>query len=157
MKPAPAPMENRPLVITRLIDAPPELVFRAWTKREHLVQWWGPKDFSVPLCKTDFRVGGAYRFCMRAPDGSDHWVWGAYREIVPPSRLVFTWERDDEPGLRRQSRMVVTVTFANQDGRTRLTLHQTGFQTAADLEGHDGGWNQCLDRLAAWSNPPAGI
>ena len=88
------PAENV-LVLTRLIDAPRGLVFSVWTQPEHLTRWWGPNQFTLPHCEGDFREGGAYKFCMRAPDGSDHWVWGTYEEIVPPSRLVFTWHRTE--------------------------------------------------------------
>ena len=66
---------------------------------QHLANWFGPKDFTLPFCEMDFRVGGHYRLCMRSPDGKDYWVHGVYREIVEPERLVFTWERDgaDDP------------------------------------------------------------
>jgi uncharacterized protein YndB with AHSA1/START domain len=139
---------ERVLVLERLLDAPRQLVFEAWAQPAHLTRWWGPKDFTLPFCELDFRPGGSYRFCMRAPDGSDHWVWGVYREIAPPARLVFTWEREDEPGLRAQSKTVVTVTLAERAGKTHLTLHHALFQTVADRVDHTGGWTQCLDRLA---------
>lgn len=148
LPPSPA---DRTLVLTRLLAAPRSLVFQAWTQPGHLARWWGPAGFTLPTCEMDFRAGGAYRFCMRAPDGRDHWVWGVYREIVEPERLVFTWEREDEAGLRCQSSMVVTVTFAEQAGQTRLTLHQATFQTTADCADHHRGWKECLDRLADWT------
>ena len=99
----------------------------------------------------DFRPGGAYRFCMRSPEGVDHWVWGVYREIVEPERLVFTWERDDLDGVRYQSNTLVEVTFTEHEGKTRLTLHHTLFQTTSDRDEHGGGWNQCLDRMVDYS------
>ncbi len=139
---------ERILIIERLFDAPRSLVFQAWTKPEHLVRWWGPDHFTLPTCEQDFRGGGKYRFCMRAPDGSDHWVWGEYREIVVPERLVFTWWRETEEGLRTRSETLVKVTFAEQGKKTRLTLHQSTFQTLADRDGHNGGWTECLERLA---------
>jgi uncharacterized protein YndB with AHSA1/START domain len=142
--------EDRVLLLTRTLEAPRGLVFRAWAEPEHLVRWWGPNDFTLPFCETDFRPGGRYRFCMRAPDGTDHWVSGEYREIVEPDRLVFTWERDDEPGLRHKLNNVVTLTLEDCAGRTRLTLHHAAFQTEADHEGHRGGWTECLGRLAAF-------
>ena len=150
----PEPAEDRVLILTRVFDAPRALVFQAWTRPAHLARWWGPKDFTLPTCEQDFRAGGAYRFCMRAPDGTDHWVGGVYREVVTPERLVFTWEREDEEGLRFQSKMVVTVTFAEHGGQTRLTLHQSAFQTVADRDDHNGGWTQCLDRLAQYIAAP---
>ena len=142
---------ERVLSLTRILDAPRALVFEVWTRPEHLVRWWGPKDFTLPHCTCDFRVGGSYRYCMRAPDGTDHWVWGVYQEIVEPERLVFTWERDDLEGVRRKSKTVVTVTLVEFEGKTKLTLFQTLFQTTADRDEHRGGWNECLDRLVGYA------
>lgn len=137
---------ERTLVIERFFDAPRELVFDAWTKPEHLTQWWGPNDFTLPFCELDFRVGGRYRFCMRSPEGEDHWVWGEYSEIEPPERLSFTWNREDANGNIWNS-TVVRLTFVDEDGRTRFTLNQTLFDTTADRDDHNGGWTQCLERL----------
>ncbi len=69
------------LVITRIFDAPRERVWRAWSEPEQMMKWWGPKEFTSPACKMDFRVGGKYLFCMRAPDGKDYWITGVYKEI----------------------------------------------------------------------------
>ncbi len=139
------------LVLTREFAAPRELVFQAWTRPEHVARWWGPHGFTLPVCTQDFRVGGSYRFCMRSPAGTDHWVWGEYREIVEPERLVFTWEREDEDGLRCLLSNVVTVTLAETaEGKTRLTLHHATFQTMADRDDHRGGWTESLERLAAF-------
>ena len=114
----------------------------------------GPHGFTLQVCSQDFRPGGAYRFCMRAPDGTDHWVWGVYREIVEPERLVFTWEREDEDGLRFQLSNRVTVTFAEQGEKTLLTLNHAKFQTTADRDDHVGGWTQSLERLTSYLSHP---
>src|SRR4051812_34280377 len=111
----PPTLPERTLVVSRVFDAPRELVFRAWTKPEHVTRWWGPKDFTLPVCEQDFRLDGGYRFCMRAPDGVDHWVWGEYREIDEPRRLVFTWHREDAQG-KPFNESVVTVTFDDHGG-----------------------------------------
>lgn len=140
---------ERTLVIERFFDAPRELVLDAWTKPEHLTQWWGPNDFTLPFCELDFRVGGRYRFCMRSPEGEDHWVWGEYSEIEPPERLSFTWNREDANGNIWNS-TVVRLNFLEDDGRTRFTLNQTLFDTTADRDDHNGGWTQCLERLNAF-------
>ena len=145
----PSPPAERVLVLTRLLDAPRSLVFSVWTRPEHLVRWWGPKDFTLPHCQADFRVGGAYRFCMRSPEGTDHWVSGVYREIVEPERIVFTWEREDVEG-KGGSGSVVTVTFADHDGKTELTLRQAVFKTVKARDEHQGGWTGCLERLAEY-------
>jgi len=144
-----SPPADRVLVLTRVFDAPRALVFSAWTEPKHLVRWWGPSDFTLPFCETDFRPGGAYRYRMRAPDGEDHWVWGVYREIVEPERIVFTWNREDAEG-KPFNDSVVTVTFEDQQGKTKLTLHQAIFWTTEDRDAHRGGWTQCLERLAAF-------
>ncbi|MEO6390554.1 MAG: SRPBCC domain-containing protein [Pyrinomonadaceae bacterium] len=137
---------TRELVIDRVFDAPPALVFDAWTQKDHLIRWWGPDNFTLPFCEIDFRVGGEYRYCMRAPDGTDHWVWGTYRAIVPPERIVFTWDRKDPDGTPR-SKSVVTVTFAEYLGKTRFRLHQGIFEVIDDCSEHIGGWTECLNRL----------
>ena len=137
---------QRTLVIERTFDAPAHLVFSAWTKPEHLVRWFGPNDFTLPTCEQDFRVGGKYNFCMHAPDGGDHWVYGEYREISEFDRLVFTWTRDDgQPAPWVDN--IVTLTFEEQDGRTKLTLHQALFATEQFRNEHNGGWSECLGRL----------
>ncbi len=141
-----AATSERTLVIERVFDAPLELVFETWTKPEHLVKWWGPNDFTLPYCELDFRVGGRYRFCMRSPQGEDHWVWGDYQEIQPPERLAFSWNREDGEGLVWNS-TVVQLTFADQEGKTLFRLQQSLFDTVADRDDHKGGWTETLERL----------
>ena len=80
---------DRELTVTRLIDAPRTLVFTAWTEPEQVARWWGPKGFVTTYSEMDIRPGGAYRLCMRSPEGKDHWKRGVYQEIVPPERIVF--------------------------------------------------------------------
>lgn len=140
---------DRVLMITRDFDAPRALVFKAWTDPKHLVRWWGPKDFTLPHYQQDFRVGGAYRLCMRSPEGEDHWVWGVYREIVEPERIVFTWNRDPHPEMPR-AESVVSVTLVEHAGGTRLTLHHAIFQSTRDRNEHVGGWTECLERLGSY-------
>ncbi len=105
--------------LTRLFDAPRELVFEAMTKAEHVRRWWGSlgEGYSVPVCEIDLRVGGAWRFVSRHPKGEVAFR-GKYEEITAPSRLVFTetMEPHPEPGS------VVTAVFADEGGRTRLTV-----------------------------------
>ena len=139
-------IDLRTLVLTRTLHAPAQLVFEAWSHPKHLVGWWGPSDFSLPHCEQDFRVGGKYRFCMRAPDGSDHWVRGEYLEISPYHRLVFTWLREDVEGDIWCDN-TVAIDLAEHAGRTTLTLNQTAFATVAHCDEHRGGWSECLDRL----------
>jgi len=105
------------LVVTRVFDAPPRLVFEAWTDPAHVARWWGPKGFTMPSCDMDVRPGGAFRVCMRSPDGMDHWLRGVYREIVAPERLVLTWAWEDADG-KPGHETVVTVNFAEHGGNS---------------------------------------
>jgi uncharacterized protein YndB with AHSA1/START domain len=140
---------DRELVITRTFDAPRSLVFKVWTQPEHLVRWWGPRDFTTPSCKMDVHPGGAYRTCIRSPEGKDHWMRGVYREVVEPERLALTFAWEDEAGQPGHETLV-TVTFADQDGKTRLTFRQAVFESVADRDAHQEGWSECLDRLARY-------
>src|SRR2546425_8170391 len=104
--------------LTRLFDAPRRLVFEAMTKPEHVKQWWGRlgEGYSVPVCEIDLRPGGAWRFVNRHPKG-EVVFYGEYREITPPSRLVFTEIFEEFP----DSVSVVTTELAEEDGKTRMT------------------------------------
>lgn len=137
---------ERDLVITRVLDAPRDLAFGAWTEREHLVHWSAPRGFAITHCDGDARLGGAWRCCMRSPEGVDYWLGGVYREIVEPERVVFThvWEDDGRPGHET----LVTVTFVEHEGKTKLAFHQAGFESIASRDSHQEGWTECLDRLA---------
>ena len=104
--------------MTRLFDAPRHLVFAAMTQPEHVKRWWGRlgEGYAVPVCEIDLRPGGAWRFVNRHPKGEAAFR-GEYREITPPSRLVFTEIFEDFP----DSVSVVTAEFTEEDGKTRLT------------------------------------
>jgi uncharacterized protein YndB with AHSA1/START domain len=143
---APQPAD-RVLVITRVFDAPRRLVFEAWTTKEHLDRWCAPRGFTIPWSEGDLRVGGPWRSCMRSPEGVEYRLRGTYREIVQDELLVFThaWEEDDgTPGPET----IVTVRFADENGKTRLTFEQGPFKSVESRDGHKGGWTQCLERLA---------
>jgi len=140
---------QRELVVTRVIDAPRRLVFKAWTRPEQVARWWGPQGFTTVFCKMDIRVGGAFRFGMRSPQGTEHWKRGVYREIVEPERLVFTFAWEDAEGNPGHETLV-TVSFAEHGARTKLTLHQAPFETATARDLHLGGWTSCLERFAEY-------
>ena len=148
--PAANPME-RDLVLTRVFDAPRELVFRAWTDPKHMARWWGPKHFTSRVEQMDVRPGGAWRIVMCAPDGNEHPAQGVYREIVPPERLVFTNDAVDKDGSVIIAGFT-TVTFADHNGKTKLTLETRGVAKVAYaanyLKGMEMGWTQSLERLA---------
>lgn len=137
------------LVVTRVLDAPPALVFTAWTQQEHAARWWGPQGFTAVSCRLDARPGGTFRVAMRSPEGTVHTKRGVYREVVPPERLVFSYAWEDADGNLGRP-MLVTVRFVAEGPRTRLTLHQTGFDTERARDEHGTGWRSCLERFAAW-------
>jgi uncharacterized protein YndB with AHSA1/START domain len=138
---------ERELVITRIFDAPRRLVFEMWTAPEHLARWWGPHGSTTISAGMDVRPGGAWSRLMRTPDGRVIRKHGVYREIVAPERLVLTYVTDDLAG-NPGTETLVTVTFADLGGKTRLTLHQAVFESVATREAHHGGWTSCLERLA---------
>jgi uncharacterized protein YndB with AHSA1/START domain len=138
--------DKRELVIRRTFDAPRELVWKAFTELERARQWWGPKDFTVPVLEMDMRPGGAWHAVMRSPDGKEYPQSGVYREIVPPERLVFTLIWDDEGP---DSEMLCTFTFAERGNKTEMTFRKGPFTSEKRRKGEEEGWNECFDRLEA--------
>jgi uncharacterized protein YndB with AHSA1/START domain len=147
------PAEHK-LVITRIINMARELLFQAWTDPRKVAKWWGPKDFTNPVCELDARPGGAMRIDMRGPDGTVYPMSGVYREILENERLVFTCSPLDEKG-NPLFEVLNTVTFSDHEGSTKLTVHASVSKVTAGAEpylaGMDEGWNQSLDRLEALS------
>ena len=144
---------DRDLVLTRLIDAPREKVYRAWTDPSLLRQWFAPLPYTTPVAELDVRPGGANVIVMRSPEGQDLPNRGVYLEVVPNERLVFTdaysaaWVPSEKPF------MTVILTFEDEGGRTRYTArvrHWTEADRAAHEQmGFHEGWGQCADQLAA--------
>jgi len=148
--------ENRTLIISRVFDAPRALVFAAFTKPEHLAQWWGPKGWTLPVCTVDFRPGGVWHYCMRGPNGEESWGRAVYREIVEPERIVSVDAFSDAEGnvVAGMPAMVITLTFEEHDGKTTLT-NRAQFTTVADVEaalamGMMQGLTETWDRLDAY-------
>ena len=110
---------DRELVFTRVFDAPRELVFDAWTHRNHIEQWWGPNGFTTTTSEMDVRPGGTWRYVMHGPDGTDYPNIIKYREVVRPERLHY-WHGDD--GTEAPVSFLVTVTFDDEDDKTRVTM-----------------------------------
>lgn len=141
---------GREVVSTRILDAPREHVFKAWTEPERLAKWWGPDGFDNPVCELDVRPGGAIRVVMRGPDGSEFPMGGEFREIVPPERLVFLAVPKDRQG-RRLIECLTTVTFEKADTRTRLTVRERAAGLAPEapgmLEGMEAGLAGSLEKL----------
>ena len=138
--------KGRELVITRVFDAPRDLVWKAWTEPERIKQWSAPNGFTIPVAEGDLRPGGAWKSCMRKPDGTDLWLAGVYQEIDEPTRLVFTHAWLDENG-NPGPETLVTVTLTERAGKTEMSFRQSGFDSLESRDGHAGGWNECFDRL----------
>jgi uncharacterized protein YndB with AHSA1/START domain len=138
------------LVITRIFDAPRELVYKAWSEPARMAQWMGPRGFTTTVVKMDARPGGTYRFHMRGPDGADHWQQGVYREIVEPERLVCTYAWADAAGNPTRPETLLTLTFEDLGGKTKLTLHQAVFESVTARDLHQGGWTSSLERLGEY-------
>ncbi|KDN20009.1 SRPBCC domain-containing protein [Amycolatopsis rifamycinica] len=136
------------LTITRVFDAPRELVFAAWIDPDQLASWLGPHGYTGSAVTLATRPGGAWRACIRSPDGDEHWMHGVYREITAPARLVFTFVWDTEGDLRTET--LVTIDFADFDGKTEMTFVQTGFPTPADRDGHHDGWTSSFADLTGF-------
>lgn len=141
------------LVMTRVFDAPRELVFKAWTETEHVTAWWGPKGFTNPRCEVDARVGGIMRIDMRAPDGVVYPMSAVFQEIAEPSRLVLLSSALDANG-NAMFDIEQTVTFADRHGKTELTLQCRVVKATAVapqyLKGMEMGWTQSLERLGTY-------
>ena len=150
---------DREIVITRVFDAPRELVWRAWTEPDRLMRWWAPRDFTTPFCTVDLRLGGVFHYCMRSPNGQDIWGKGVYREISAPERIVYVDSFSDPEGNTvlpthyglspsHPTETVVTVTFAEHEGGTELTLRHAIPKATLERGGTEQGWGEMLDRLA---------
>ena len=139
-------MTEREFTIQRLFDAPRELVFHAWTQPEHLAHWYGPVGTTTPLStiSMDVRPGGTWQACMVDDEnGEEYPSGGEFREVVEPERLVFTWGEPGGDGIG-----LVTVTFADLDGKTAMTFHLSGLPDDAELFGNvNSGWSSAFDRL----------
>jgi uncharacterized protein YndB with AHSA1/START domain len=148
---APPATTGRELVLTRTIDAPRSLVFKVWTDPEHLARWWGPHGFTNPVCEVDVRPGGEIRIDMAGPDGTVHPMKGVFREVVEPERLVFTTTAMEDEQGRPRLETLNTVTFAEHDGKTTLTLRAVVLvaapEAAGAIGGMEAGWSQSLERL----------
>jgi uncharacterized protein YndB with AHSA1/START domain len=153
-------------VITRVFDAPRDLVWKAFTEPQRMKEWWGPKGVTITKSEMDLRPGGSYHYAMRTPDGNTMWGKFVYREITPPSRMVFVNSFSDEAGgVTRHPmaptwplEMLSTFSFEEEDGKTRFTvrwspLNASEEERATFAAGHASmqqGWGGTLDKLAAY-------
>ena len=133
--------------MTRVFDAPRDLVFEAHSSAEHMSNWWGPRKYEVISAEYDFRPGGKWRIVHRGPDGDEHGFRGEFKEIVPPERIVWTFEYEGAPGQIA----VETMTLEEKDGKTTLTaVSDAGSKEGRDAvmeSGMEAGAAETYDRL----------
>jgi uncharacterized protein YndB with AHSA1/START domain len=153
--------------ISRVLDAPREVVWQAFTEAERMKEWWGPKGFTVIHSKLDLRVGGTYHYGMTAPDGTPMWGKFVFREIAMPERMVFVTSFSDEAGgttrhplhMSWPLEMLASFTFEElPGGKTRLTVRSAAYNASAEEQHtfdthHDSmrmGWGGTLERLETY-------
>jgi uncharacterized protein YndB with AHSA1/START domain len=141
---------DREIVMTRVFDAPRDLVFEAHSSCEHMSRWWGPRRYEVDNCEIDFRPGGRWRMVHRGSEGEEHGFHGEFREIVRPERIVWTFEYEGMPGHVS----VDTLTLEERDGSTLLTATSV-FDSVEDRDGMlnsgmESGAAETFERLAEY-------
>jgi uncharacterized protein YndB with AHSA1/START domain len=165
----PSPAVSTPFVISRTFAAPPQRVWKAWTDREQLLRWFGPKGFAMTTAKMDLRPGGSFHYCLKGPDGEAMWGKFAYRELVAPERIVLVSSFSDEHGgLTRHPfaptwplEMLSTTTLVEEGDKTKLTIECSPLDPSEEERrtfdaSHDGmkqGWTGSMDQLAAFLAP----
>ena len=149
------------MVVTRIFDAPRELVWKAWTDPKYVMQWWGPKGFTVTVCQMDFRVGGKLLCCTKTPDGQEFWNAVEYHEIVPYEKIVSLMYFSDSKGNKIEPAELgieheavdgaydVTIFEDLGNGQTKLTFIGNEPMESAKNSGQMEGWNQILEKVAA--------
>ena len=140
------PSAGRPpeLRMTRVFDAPKQLVFEAWTKAEYLSRWFTPAPLTTHDCELDFRPGGVFRLTMRTPDGIEYPMDARFTEIVPDERIVFA------ATVHGDLKILTTVTFAETGGKTTLNVHQVYSHESDATRGAKAGWTLTLAQLEAY-------
>jgi uncharacterized protein YndB with AHSA1/START domain len=144
--------QQKQFTITRVFDAPREVLWKAWTDPVEAAHWWHPREVTTQpdSVRIDARVGGSYAYTMVGPDGETYPTYGEYREVVEPERLVFTWA---DPGDLQADAPVITVTLADLDGnRTEMTFHLDGYGGQPGDESVYDGWDQAFDVLTEHLN-----
>jgi len=138
--------ENLSLEIKRLIRAPRDRVYAAWTDPAQLKQWFGPENVQTRDLIADVRVGGKFCWDITNLEGEKMTCRGEYRELQPGKKLVFTWQWDDDEVWENHT-SVVTVELSDRDGGTELRLIHEQLPNEQSRDGHTGGWNSALDKL----------
>ncbi|EFH85432.1 SRPBCC domain-containing protein [Ktedonobacter racemifer] len=128
-------IEEQEFVVERQFSAPRSLMFQVFTQPEHLKRWWAPQPYTIPVCTIDLRPGGIWHYCMRSPEGQDHWARSVYSEIVPPEKLVYSSTFADEHAnpIEGIPEHLTTVIFTQETGTTRVAA-RVQFTNAAALK-----------------------
>jgi uncharacterized protein YndB with AHSA1/START domain len=134
--------------VSRIVDAPPDEVFLAWTEPEQLRRWWGPGEFTCPEAEVDLRPGGRYRLAMKPAQGDPFIVEGTYHEVQAPRRLVYTWRWETGPAADG-SESLVTVEFNERAGQTEIVITHTDFPPRHGPAPYQMGWEGGLDKIQA--------
>ncbi|WNB90996.1 SRPBCC domain-containing protein [Bacillus sp. NEB1478] len=150
-------VEGTDIIFTRIFDAPRELVFQALSDPEHLSQWWGPKYWTIPVSKMDFREGGSWHYCMESPDGEmKSWGLALYKEIVEPERIFYEDYFSDEEGKINENLpgTLITLTLIEHEGKTKLVNHaqfssEEAVKTVLDM-GMVQGFTEMWDKFEAY-------
>ena len=140
------------LTVRRTIRATPRRLFEAWTRPEHLMNWWGPRPVKCSGAEVDLRVGGAYRIGNLFPDGSVLWIHGEFEIVEPYRRLVYSWLAGETPPLLAER---VTVQFEGRGATTEVIITHERIPDPLARGRHQLGWEGCLDGLTAYFNGPA--
>jgi len=130
------------LIMTHAFEVPPQSVFEAWSRAEHVAQWFTPAPLTTPECEVDLCDGGVFRVVMEMPDGTRHPMEARFTEVVPNERIVFTAIIEVDLDIK------TTVTLAPHDGGTLLTMRQVYGRESASTQGAEAGWTQTLKQLA---------
>ncbi len=146
--------DDATLILTRLLNAPQERAFEAWTSAEHIQQWMRPEpEMVVPFASVDLRVGGKFRIQMKMPNGEFFTAAGEFQEIKVPERLVYTWDWETdgsgtEFGEVEGKPTLITVEFLKRGERTEFVLMHSRFATVKSRDSHAGGWDEIVESLA---------
>ena len=140
-------MNQKELRIERIVHAPPDRVFSAWTTANELAAWWGPEGITCKSAEIDARVGGTYRIENALPDGSTLWIFGEFEVVDKPVKLVFSWRVSTSTAAPER----VTIDFQPHRAGTQIVLTHEKIPTAERREQHESGWCGCLDGLSEFA------
>jgi uncharacterized protein YndB with AHSA1/START domain len=142
---------QKTMLLTRTLNAPRELVWKAWTESKLMAEWWSPRGFTNPTCEIDVRPGGAIRIHMDHPNFPNHWMTGTFKEVSKPEKLVFISKAFEDENGNAELEILNTVTFEEINGKTKLTVNAQILKATEKVKfavgGMNQGWNESIDKL----------